>query len=150
MHHNIAIIGAGISGLSTAYYLEKAGFENISIFEKSGSVGGILKTDHLSGCLIEQAAESIAKFPATIFELIDEIGLNDEIIEPLTTKFRLYVNGKMLEPPTGLRYMIPTKAEAFNASNFFSKEGKRRILQEEEIVPIEINEAVTLKEFVRN
>jgi len=36
MHHNIAIIGAGISGLSTAYYLEKAGFFRWRYF-KNGS-----------------------------------------------------------------------------------------------------------------
>lgn len=148
MHYNIAIIGAGISGLSAAYYLEKAGFKNISIFEKSDSVGGVLKTDLINGCLIEQAAESVAKFPQTIFKLIDEIGMSNEIIEPLTSKFQLYVSGKSIAPPAGLRYMIPTNKAAFKESNFFSEEGKQHILKEVEIAPIEKNEGLTLKDFV--
>jgi oxygen-dependent protoporphyrinogen oxidase len=42
----IAILGAGISGLSTAYFLEKYSAGNITteIFEASNSVGGSLKT----------------------------------------------------------------------------------------------------------
>lgn len=36
----ICIIGAGPAGTSAAMYLEKAGYENYVIYEKSGRVGG--------------------------------------------------------------------------------------------------------------
>jgi len=145
---NIAIIGAGISGLSTAYYLEKAGFNNITIFEQSNFIGGVLKTDVLNENIIEQAAESVAKFPQTVFELIDAIGLTNELIEPKVSKFQLYVKGNLTAPPTGLRYMVPTNLEAFKQSNFFSAEGKQRILQEVDIKENRLSEDLALKSFV--
>lgn len=40
---SIAIIGGGICGLSSAYYLTKAGFK-VSVFEKNKSLGGLLST----------------------------------------------------------------------------------------------------------
>jgi len=144
----IAIIGAGISGLTAAFYLEKAGFDNISLFEKLSEVGGVLKTDFTNDCLIEQAAESIAKFPQSIFGLIDEIGLTNEVMEPVASKFQLWVDGKMIAPPEGLRYMVPTNLVAFNKSNFFSNNGVQRILQEPKISLIEKTENLTLKDFV--
>jgi len=36
---NVAIIGSGISGLTSAYYLTKAGV-NVTVFEKNDYVGG--------------------------------------------------------------------------------------------------------------
>ena len=36
----IAVIGAGASGLSTAYELQKIGF-NVDVYEKSSDLGGL-------------------------------------------------------------------------------------------------------------
>ncbi len=47
-NRKVTIIGAGFSGLATAYYLVRAGFQ-IEIFEKSARTGGListLRTDH--------------------------------------------------------------------------------------------------------
>jgi len=58
----IAIIGGGIAGLSAAYYLEKArqngaGLE-WTLYEKSGRLGGVLRTEHRDGYLIEAGPDS--------------------------------------------------------------------------------------------
>jgi len=37
----IAIVGAGPAGLSTAHYLKKQGYRNVTVFEKLGRVGGL-------------------------------------------------------------------------------------------------------------
>lgn len=37
----IVILGAGLSGLSAAYHLEKKGFNSYKLFEKEGSIGGL-------------------------------------------------------------------------------------------------------------
>jgi len=44
-HCEIAIIGAGFSGLLAATYLKDAGFDSIRLFEKSPSVGGVWAHD---------------------------------------------------------------------------------------------------------
>jgi len=97
---------------------------------------------------VEQAAESIAVFPKTIIGLIDNIGLSKEIIQPKTTQFQIYVNGKMLSPPQGLRFMVPTNLEHFKQSPFFTETGKQRILNEATTPPSENKHETSLKDFV--
>lgn len=41
---DIVIIGAGLTGLSAAYHLEKKGFYNYKLFEKEGEVGGLCRS----------------------------------------------------------------------------------------------------------
>ena len=40
----IAIIGAGPAGLSTAWFLGKQGFHDVTVLEKLGRVGGLCKS----------------------------------------------------------------------------------------------------------
>lgn len=49
---NIAIIGAGLTGLTTAFYLKKQGY-NIHIFEKKDRPGGVIRTHHEKGFTFE-------------------------------------------------------------------------------------------------
>ena len=55
----IAIIGGGITGLSSAFYLEKArtaGAElEYTLFESGQRLGGCLSSDRIEGCLVENA-----------------------------------------------------------------------------------------------
>ena len=44
MNNNIAIIGGGISGLSTAYFLKSNNINDITIFESKSNPGGVIKT----------------------------------------------------------------------------------------------------------
>jgi protoporphyrinogen oxidase len=45
----IVIIGAGLTGLSTAYHLEKLGFTNYKLFEKEAEVGGLCRSVYQDG-----------------------------------------------------------------------------------------------------
>lgn len=46
---NIVIIGAGLTGLSTAYHLEQKGFFDYTIFEKESDIGGLCRSVELDG-----------------------------------------------------------------------------------------------------
>jgi len=107
-----------------------------------------LQTDISSNSIIEQAAESIGTFPKTILELLETVGLADEIIYPDANQFQIYVEGKKLSPPQGLRFMVPTQIELFNNGNFFSEIGKQRILEEVNAPVLESKANTTLKDFV--
>ena len=45
----IAIIGAGLTGLSTAYHFEKNGFDNFEIFEQESTPGGLCRSTKQDG-----------------------------------------------------------------------------------------------------
>lgn len=56
MNKNIAVIGAGIAGLTAAYYLKKQGY-TVTVYEASNRVGGRMTTDRVSDCLIDRGAQ---------------------------------------------------------------------------------------------
>ena len=57
----IAIIGGGISGLAAAFALEehrRAGALDYTLYESSQQLGGVLRTEHVDGCIVEAGPDS--------------------------------------------------------------------------------------------
>ncbi len=74
LQEKIRIIGAGFSGLTSAYYLLKAGFE-VEIYEKTERVGGLLQSFKSPYGLVENAANALIN-SKRLEELAKDIGLN--------------------------------------------------------------------------
>ncbi len=70
----VVVIGGGFTGLTTAYYLVRAGF-HVEIHEKSPSWGGLIHTHHNDFGMIETAANGILKTPQLV-ELCKNIGVS--------------------------------------------------------------------------
>jgi len=104
------IIGGGISGLSAAYYLSKAGIRP-TIIEKSPRLGGVISTDVMNGCVIEGGPDSFMAAKPWAMELIKEVGLGDEVIGSNDHLRVTYIlkKGKLVPLPDGLMMMVPTK-----------------------------------------
>ncbi|MEE9315561.1 MAG: NAD(P)-binding protein, partial [bacterium] len=49
MAGKVLIIGAGLTGLSTAYHLEKMGGIDYSVYEKMEKVGGLCRSEYVTG-----------------------------------------------------------------------------------------------------
>ena len=126
----IIILGAGITGLSAAWYLEKDGFTDITILEQSPRAGGKIETLHEHGFLVEKGPDSFVITKPYALDLIKDLGLENELIFPKTNKFFILKDGKMVNPPKGLNMMVPTDLPAFLESKFFSWSAKHRILHE--------------------
>lgn len=78
----VIILGAGISGLSSAWYLARTGLPlEITILEKSSRSGGWMHTDHTTGFLFEKGPRTfkVDKCPS-IVRLAVELGLQQELI----------------------------------------------------------------------
>ena len=69
----VAIVGAGISGLATAWYLKQYGIGSILI-EKAPRVGGLIKTDRYAGCALEAGPDSFIATKPAVIELANELG----------------------------------------------------------------------------
>jgi oxygen-dependent protoporphyrinogen oxidase len=70
----IAVVGAGLTGLTTAYYLKKAGVD-VSVFEKANRVGGVIQTNNEIGFIFESGPNTgILTHPeaAELLELLEE------------------------------------------------------------------------------
>jgi oxygen-dependent protoporphyrinogen oxidase len=75
----VAVIGAGITGLTTAYKLEQAGFDVI-IYEASGCAGGQIGTVNKDGYLVESGPHTLLGRDA-LPDLVDELDLGGRLVE---------------------------------------------------------------------
>ncbi|HRU39291.1 MAG TPA: NAD(P)/FAD-dependent oxidoreductase, partial [Candidatus Goldiibacteriota bacterium] len=72
----IAIVGAGITGLTAAYRLAKAGHE-VTVFEKEKFTGGLASAIDFSGAKLDRIYRHIFKSDLHFVKLVDELGLTD-------------------------------------------------------------------------
>ncbi|MBC7693547.1 MAG: protoporphyrinogen oxidase [Methylotenera sp.] len=70
---NVTVVGAGISGLLTAYYLDARGYQ-VTLLEKSSEVGGLIQSHSLPTGLAESAAHSLLATPP-VLELCEKLGV---------------------------------------------------------------------------
>ena len=106
----IAIIGGGISGLSTAYDLAKAGFD-CTLVDPKPRLGGVIQTERVENCIVEAGPDSFLAQKPWALELIKELGLEDQVIgsnDHLRKTFVLRA-GKLVPLPDGVQFMVPTK-----------------------------------------
>jgi oxygen-dependent protoporphyrinogen oxidase len=106
----IAIVGGGISGLSAAYYLSKAGVSS-TLIEKRPRLGGVIQTEEIDGCLVEGGPDSFLSAKPWALELIRELGLEGEVIGSNDHLRKTFIrkNGRMIPMPDGLQFLVPTK-----------------------------------------
>ena len=73
---DVAIVGAGIMGLSTAFYAAKAG-HRVAVFEHDHVPGGMAAHFDFDGVSIERFYHFVCKADRTTFELMAELGIGD-------------------------------------------------------------------------
>jgi oxygen-dependent protoporphyrinogen oxidase len=90
-----AVIGGGISGLTTAFLLKKKGVD-VTVFEASKNLGGNVQTIHRDGYTIEQGPNSLLKSPRLV-DLVRMLGLEDQVIaaNPSAQKRYILWHGKL-------------------------------------------------------
>lgn len=70
----VAVVGAGLAGLTAAYRLQQAGCE-VRVLEASGQVGGRAQTVLRNGYTIDTGASAIAESYVPYLALLSELGL---------------------------------------------------------------------------
>ncbi|MGA6982764.1 MAG: protoporphyrinogen oxidase [Candidatus Sulfotelmatobacter sp.] len=131
----IAIIGGGISGLAAAFALEehrRAGSLEYALYESSPNLGGVLRTEHIDGCIVEAGPDSFITEKPWAAELCRALGLGDELIgsNDAGRITYIFVRGRLIPMPDGLMFMVPTKILPTGFSPLFSWSTKLRMAQE--------------------
>ena len=76
------VLGAGISGLSVAWYLNRTDYPmDITVIEKNSRAGGWLHTEHMQDFHFEKGPRTfkVDKCPSTM-QLVRELGMANELI----------------------------------------------------------------------
>ncbi len=110
MPHRVLIIGGGISGLSAAYYLNRAGIRP-TLIEKAPRLGGVIHTTTQQGCVLEAGPDSFLAAKPAAMDLIRELGLEHQVIGSNDHQRVVFIlkHGKLVPLPDGMMMMVPTK-----------------------------------------
>src|SRR5262245_33122484 len=134
----VAIIGAGITGLSAAFKLRQRGIP-VVVYEASGRVGGVIQTVRRDGWLAECGPNSILETSPKISDLIRELDLTSRRIysAPRAERRFLVRNARLVEVPRSPKGMVATR--------LFSWRAKLRLLSEPFIrrAPAGVEESLT-------
>jgi oxygen-dependent protoporphyrinogen oxidase len=126
----VAVVGAGISGLSAAYRLgELAPHLEVRILEALERPGGVLQTLSEAGFLVEASADSfITTFPWGL-DLCRRLGFEDQLLPTDPHHRRAFVvhNGRLKPIPDGLLIMAPSRLRPLLTTPILSLRGKLRM-----------------------
>ncbi len=119
----VIVIGAGISGLSAAFWIQQKGYD-VRVLEKTNRVGGVIETVKENGYLFEKGPNSFLDNVPETLELCTQLNLENELLKQSLrgNKRFIYLNGKLHEVPTGPGGLIKTE--------LLSGKSKRRLLTE--------------------
>jgi oxygen-dependent protoporphyrinogen oxidase len=119
----IVVIGAGISGLTTAYLLFKEGYDVI-VLEQKEKVGGSIETVMENGFLFDRGPNSGLETTPLIRQLVEELKLENQFVYANRVGNKRYIlrNGEL--------HALPMSPPAFIKSKLFSGKAKLRLLAE--------------------
>ncbi len=128
MPARVVIVGGGITGLSAAYDLAKAGIP-YTLVEKESRLGGVIQTKSWEGCLLEGGPDSFLSTKSEGLALIRELGLEDEVIGSNDSQRSTFLlrNGHLTPLPEGMTMFIPSRAIPLLKSKLFSWPAKLRM-----------------------
>jgi oxygen-dependent protoporphyrinogen oxidase len=153
--NRIAIVGGGISGLAAAYALEeqrRAGADvDYVLYESSSRLGGVLRTESISGCVVEAGPDSFVTEKPWAADLARSLGLGDQLIGSNDADRKTYIltRGRLVEMPDGLMFLVPTKILPTGLSPLFSWKTKLRMAQELFHGPRAVDRDESVADFVQ-
>lgn len=123
MAAKVLILGAGISGLTTAFLLQKKGFD-VTLIEKRQEAGGCMQTVKENDFVFDIGPNSLLDTTPLISRLIEELQLEDQLLRADASGNKRYIlrNNQL--------HALPTSAGAFLKTKLFSTAAKLRLLRE--------------------
>jgi len=125
----VAVLGAGIAGLSVAHRLRRDSEQRgtpveVTVLENSPRAGGRIRTTDDSGYRVEWAANGLQGADGASWRLAEELGLADErvLARPDAARRYIYRGGTL--------HLAPLAPPALLQSRVLSTRGKLRLLAE--------------------
>ncbi len=135
---DVAVVGAGISGLSVAFHLKSKGF-SVHVFEKEELPGGNIQTVRKNGYILELGPQTVLA-DAKVEEFLRKAGISPQYAEESSKIRYVYKKGKLIP--------LPMSPVSFFKSPLLSFGAKLRVLREP-FVPPSVKTEESIGEFVR-
>ncbi|HEY7980542.1 MAG TPA: protoporphyrinogen oxidase, partial [Candidatus Eremiobacteraceae bacterium] len=138
---DVALVGAGISGLACAFACRSLGMR-VAVFEAADEPGGCIKTRRVGGYLIEGGPQSFVSSPP-LDDLIDGLGMRADVVTSAPAAKRRYMLTQR-----GL-IALPSTPPAMIWSRLLSTRAKLRLLREPFVAPRGNDDDESVTSFVR-
>jgi len=138
---SVAIIGAGITGLTAAFYLKRNGIP-VTVYEASGRVGGVIQSLRKDGYIAEFGPNTLLETSPKISQLVRDAGLESRRLDPYKNAEARYV----------VRYKrpiaMPSSPVGFLTTGLFTLKAKLAVLREPFVPPRRDGVEESIAEFV--
>jgi oxygen-dependent protoporphyrinogen oxidase len=136
----IVIVGGGVSGLSTAAFLEGSGLE-VTVLEAADEAGGNVRTDRIGGRILDRAATGWLDSEPAMDRLLERVGLTGRTVAARDQGTRwIYADGRL--------HAAPLTPGAFLRTRLIPWWAKLRVLLEPFVGRSKVADE-TVAEFVR-
>ena len=137
----VAIIGGGITGLTAAFYLNRAGIP-VTLYEAGNHAGGVIRSLRQDGYLAEYGPNTILETSPKIAQLVRDAGLESRRLDP--------------DPKAAARYVVrykraiemPGSPAGFLTTELFTLKAKLAVLREPFVPPRRDGKDESIAEFV--
>jgi protoporphyrinogen/coproporphyrinogen III oxidase len=139
---SVAIIGAGITGLTAGFYLKRQGV-SVTVYEASPRVGGAIQSLRANGYLAEFGPNTLLETSPKIRQLIEDAGLKQHRLDPAPAASARYV----------VRYKRPIEMPGsplgFFTTKLFTAKAKLAVLREPFVPRLREEKEESIAEFVQ-
>ena len=106
----VAIVGAGVAGLTAAYRLKRRGIR-VVVYEASDRAGGVIMTERREGYLAELGPNSLMAGGGSLAEILSQLGLDASRVEAQRDARKRYVvrKSKLVALPTSPSQLLTTR-----------------------------------------
>ena len=138
---SVAIIGAGITGLTAAFYLKRQGVP-VTVYEAGGRVGGVIQSIRKDGFLAELGPNTIIETSPKIAQLVRAAGLEARKLatDPKAEARYVVRYGRPIE--------MPGSVPGFFTTKLFTAKAKLAVLREPFIKPRRDGVEESIAQFV--
>jgi len=106
----VAIVGAGVAGLTAAYRLKRRGIR-VVVYEASDRAGGVIMTERREGYLAELGPNSLMAGGGSLAEILSQLGLDASRVEAQRDARKRYIvrRSKLVALPTSPSQVLTTR-----------------------------------------
>lgn len=120
---SVGVLGAGITGLCAAYLLAGKGID-VTVYEQSDVAGGSIRTEKSGDWLTEQGPNTLMVRTEKVWELIEELELNSELLEANKEARKRFIVKDGVPKP------LPMSLWDFISTDLLSASAKFRLFKE--------------------